>query len=691
MRPIFRTFTVGATALGLVLAGGLTASPATAAPAGGIVINEVYGAGGNNGAALNQDFVELYNPNDVAVDLNGWAIQYASATGAFNNRTVLSGSIPAKGYFLYGGASGATGAPIPAPDVVGSLNLSGTNGKVALTFDEVPPTSPTGGNVSDYVGFGTANAFEGSAPAPAPSTTASISRDDEHSDSGENAADFTAGAPSPTASGATEPEEPGDPVTVAIAEIQGTGTASPLQGQLVTTTGVVTAHYPTGGFDGYVLQTPGPDTTPGASDAVFIYSAGTVGDVALGDEVTVTGEVGEYFGLTQVTVPSGAAVVTGGNPASVQAYSGPWPATAGEREAVESMLYQPTGAFTITNTFSTNQYGEVGLAVGDEPLLQPTEVAAPGSAEASDQIADNAARAVVLDDGSTTNFLSAANRSLTPPYVSLDAPVRVGASVTFNGGVIIDYRNNAFKLNPTTPGPAPVMFENDRTAAPSAVGGDFTVASFNVLNYFTTLGDQVAGCEAFTDRTGDPVTVDSCPGNGPRGAFESEDLGRQQAKIVAAISALDADVVGLLEIENSASVDGVADEALSTLVDALNAAAGTDRWAFVPSSSDLPDASGQDVITNALIYQPAAVSLVGEARALGTESSEPDGAFQNAREPIGATFAPVGGGEEVFVAVNHFKSKGSAGPWPGDADTGDGQGASNESRVRQAEALSTLR
>lgn len=689
VRSIFRPLAVGATALALVLAGGVVAAPAQAVPANRVLINEVYGAGGNSGAALNQDYVELYNPNDVAVDLSGWAIQYASATGTFNNRTVLSGSIPAGGYFLYGGASGSNGGAIPAPDVTGALNLSGTNGKVALTDDSVAPTSPTDANVSDYVGFGTATAFRGSGPAPAPSTTTSISRDADHLDTADNAADFAAGAPSPanTSGAPEEPEEPEPPVTLTIAEIQGTGTASAHQGATVTTTGVVTAHYPTGGFNGYVIQTPGPDTTPGASDALFVFSSVTVGSVALGDEVTVTGVVSEFNGLTEITVPAGGAVLTGGAPPAVEPYSGAWPATDAEREALESMLYLPTGEFTVSNTFNTNSFGEVGLASGDRPLIQPTEVGAPGSAEAGAQAADNAARAVALDDGASTNFLSTANTGLTPTYVSLTDPVRVGAEVAFSAPVVVDFRNNAWKLNPTSPGRGPVTFENTRTATPDPVGGDFSVASFNVLNYFTTLGEDVAGCEAFTDRTGDPVTVDECPGTGPRGAFEDEDLERQQAKIVAAITALDADVVGLLEIENSAVVDGVADEALATLVDALNEAAGSPRWAYVPSSPELPDPSLQDVITNALIYQPAAVSLVGQAKALGTESDEPSGAFQNAREPIGATFAPVGGGESVFVAVNHFKSKGSAGPWPGDVDAGDGQGASNESRVRQAEAL----
>ena len=178
----------------------------------------------------------------------------------------------------------------------------------------------------------------------------------------------------------------------------------------------------------------------------------------------------------------------------------------------------------------------------------------------------------------------------------------------------------------------------------------------------------------------------STPGCAPRGAWDPADLKRQQDKIVSAINALDADVVGLLEIENSATVDGVPDEALGTLVDALNTAAGSDVWAFVPSSSELPPAAEMDVITNALIYKPAAVERTGPSRALGTLSGD-DQAFGNAREPIGQIFTPAGGGEPFFVAVNHLKSKGSAGPWPGDADTGDGQGASNESRVRQAEAL----
>src|SRR5690606_14934354 len=128
------------------------------------------------------------------------------------------------------------------------------------------------------------------------------------------------------------------------------------------------------------------------------------------------------------------------------------------------------GDLTVSNTYSTNQYGEVGLATGATPLLQPTEVGRPGSAEAAAVVADNAARGVVLDDGASTNFLGSGNGALTPPYVSLENPVRVGAAVQFTQPVVVDYRNNTWKLNPTSPvvagGPAPVTFEDDRTAAP---------------------------------------------------------------------------------------------------------------------------------------------------------------------------------------------------------------------------------
>ncbi|MFC0645900.1 ExeM/NucH family extracellular endonuclease [Cellulomonas phragmiteti] len=695
-----RTATGALTALALLLTGGVATAGAahgavsTDAP---LLVNEVYGGGGNSGAPFDRDFVELHNPGDAPVDLAGYSLQYASVAGASWQVTPLSGSVPAGSTFVVGQAYGSNTAAADVPvDLEGTgVPMSATNGKVALVAGVTALTCSVGcadvDVVVDLVGWGpTASSFAGSGPAPATTNATSVARDAAHTHTADNAADFTVGAPTPTPAG-TDPQEPGDPQAVTIAEIQGTGAASPLVGATVTTSGVVTAAYPTGGYNGYVLQTPGSGGGDVAartgSDAVFVYSPATVGQVTVGQHLRVTGEVAEFNGLTQVVVAAGSVEVLPAADAPTPV-AAPWPADAAARETLESMLFEPTGELTVTNTYSTNQYGEVGLATGTTPLLQPTEVGRPGSAEAAAVVADNAARGVVLDDGASTNFLGAGNGGLTPPYVSLENPVRVGAAVQFVEPVVVDYRNNAWKLSPTAPvvagGPAPVTFEDDRTAAPEPVGGDLSIASFNVLNYFTTLGDATPSCVAYRDPSGEPVTVRE--GCDQRGAWDAADLERQQTKIVAAIAALDADVVGLMEIENSARVDGVADEAVATLVEALNEAAGAETWAFVPSSAELPPAAQQDVITNAIIYRPEAVTPAGASRALGDQSGSGQ-AFVNAREPIGQVFTPTDGGEPFLVVVNHFKSKGSAGPWPGDADAGDGQGASNESRVRQATAL----
>ena len=507
------------------------------------------------------------------------------------------------------------------------------------------------------------------------------------------------------------------PAVRTIAEIQGTGAVSPLVGQTVSTSGVVTAAFPTGGLKGFYIQTAGtggPRNLAVASNGIFVYQpARDLNSAAVpGNFVTVTGAVSEFNGLTQLTALTTGVVDAGDAPSLVTASTtATWPATETQRESLEGMLYNPTGKYTVTNTFSTNQFGEVGLAFGTKPLIQPTEVAVPALPK-PDAIkaveADNAARRVVLDDGSSTNYTAISNDAaicvsrptpcltngnLTPPYVSNTAPVRVGAAVTFTANVIVDYRFNLWRFQPTAPiGPAntgvPATFTNTRTSAPNeaALGEeDLTVASFNVLNYFTTLGEGAAGCVAFTDRDGDGNTVNS--GCDQRGAWDSDDLNRQQQKIINAINALDADVVGLMEIENSAALGEKTDEALATLVAALNSAADAPIWVYVPSSTELPAATEMDVIANAIIYKPAVVQRVGESRALGTESGTLE-AFDNAREPIAQVFKKKGGGGDKFLfVVNHFKSKGSAGPFFGDGDQGDGQGASNESRRRQATAL----
>jgi 5'-nucleotidase len=571
--------------------------------------------------------------------------------------------------------------------------------------------------VVDFVGWGSANDFAGAA-APATTSVTSVSRDASHTNTVHNAADFTlSNPPSPAACGDACLPGPTGPEAKTIAEIQGTRSSSPLAGQTVTTRGVVTAAYPTGGFFGFYLQTQGTGPEPngaGASDGVFVYqsSGGLDADAAVGNYVEVTGVVEESFGLTRIKASGADIVDAGAGFSPVQPLTVPWPRTNEGRESIEGMLFQPTGSYTVTNTFATNQFGEVGLAVGTKPLIQRTEVAPPGSPAAAQVDTDNAARLVTLDDGASSNFTASSysastcrgrpvpcllNGDLTPAYVSTSAPVRVGAPVAFTRPVVVDYRFDLWRFQPTARvvGPenagSPVTFTDTRTPAPDVAGindvgtADIKVASFNVLNYFTTLGTDDAECLAFNDRDDNGTNVrEGCP---QRGAWDSGDLGRQQEKIVSAINRLDADVVGLMEIENSAKLGEPRDEALASLVAALNEVAGPGTWAFVPSSAELPSAALQDFITNAIIYKPGNVMRVDQSRALGTHSEERQ-AFANAREPIGQVFKKKNGKAEKFLfVVNHFKSKGSAGPFPGDEDTGDGQGASVTSRILQAQAL----
>ena len=488
---------------------------------------------------------------------------------------------------------------------------------------------------------------------------------------------------------ATVPAQAAD--EVAIADVQGTGDTSPLAGQTVTTRGVVTAAYPTGGYNGVVLQTPGTGgdvdlSTHAASDGVFVYSSGIAADVRVDQVVEVTGRVSEYHGLTEITADSWTVLdepAEAVKPATVD-----FPLGESERESLESMLLQPDGDYTITNNYTTNQYAEIGLAAGDEPLPQPTNVVRPGTAAYDEVVAENARRLVTLDDGASTNFFSSSNQDTPLPWLRPDNEVRVGAPVEFTTPMVLDYRNDLWKLQPTAQLTAddaePVTIGSTRQSAPDDVGGTVQIATFNVLNYFTTLGEDYGAsgagtCTYYRDRDGANVTVNSCTNDGPRGAANTANLERQQDKIVAAINRLGADVVSLEEIENSAAFGIDRDTALRHLVDALNDDAGAGTWAYVPSPRRVPEV--EDVIRTAFIHRTDAVRPVKESTILD------DPAFDNARDPLAQEFRPrrAGSKSDFVVIVNHFKSKGSGSGE--DADQGDGQGASNASRVRQAHAL----
>ena len=719
-RNTWKPAACGAIAAG-VLASGFAALPAAAAPAataaqtaaGAVVINEAYVNGGSTNAPYTHKFVELFNPGDAPVTLDGMSLQYRSSggTSAPTGVVALKGTIPANGYFLVqGGSNGGTGAALPEADQAsGTLNPSGSSGTIVLAGQATALTGLATGSVLDdervvdLLGYGSSNTFETAAAASPNGTTNPFSMNRSGGvDSDNNAADFAlSDAVTPVASDETAPEpepepEPEAPALRTIAEIQGTSNVSPLAGGTVAARGVVTAAYPSGGFNGYYLQTPGTggEQDPAArtaSDGIFVYSPATVDDVAIGDYVEVTGKVGEHYGMTQLSVDDGGLAQLAQPAEAVKAAAVVWPATDAEREKLEGMLLRPEGAFTVTDNYSLNQYGEIGLAAGEKPLVQPTAVGAYGSDAFWAETEKNAALAVTLDDGATTNYLgSDRNKDIPLPYLSPEDPVRIGSAADFTGDVILDYRFDLWRFQPVgeltgddRAGLQPASFSNTRTAAPEEVGGNISIASFNVLNYFTTTGDQLAGCAAYTDRDGNPVSARNCDA---RGAYDAENLERQEAKIVAAINALDADVVALEEIENSAKFGKDRDAALATLTAALNEALAAEgepaEWDYVRSPGELPAPADEDFIRTAFIYKKDAVQTIDES----VIHNDTD-AFANARKPLAQTFKVKhgGAGTKFIVVANHFKSKGSGGATGENAD--HGQGAWNAARTAQAESL----
>jgi len=190
-------FSRSAAALLAVLTSLVWAGSALGSPSG-VVISQVYGGGGNSGATLTNDFIELYNAGSTAVSLNGWSVQYASSAGSTWQRTNLAGSIAPGRYYLVQEAAGAGGTVgLPAPDASGTIAMSATSGKVALVTSSTLLSGSCPG-AEDFVGYGAANCFEGSGAAPGLSnTTAALRAGDGAIDTDNNASDFAAGEPNP--------------------------------------------------------------------------------------------------------------------------------------------------------------------------------------------------------------------------------------------------------------------------------------------------------------------------------------------------------------------------------------------------------------------------------------------------------------------------------------------------------------
>ncbi|WCH20916.1 ExeM/NucH family extracellular endonuclease [Aeromonas salmonicida] len=477
---------------------------------------------------------------------------------------------------------------------------------------------------------------------------------------------------------------------IPVPAIQGTGSSSPLvpagkfeSEQAYATRGIVT-QVVNGLYKGFFIQDLQGDGDPASSDGLFVYSTQANSAIVPGAEVCVSGKVKEYFNQTQINADE--LVVTQPMVALLPAVD--LVPVAGETlnqllERHEGMQVRlvPESSLVVTRNFSFDYDGKrnnLVLAYG-APLIKSTQKFAAQSEEASQWALRNQQNQLVVEtDAKTPDGVL----PWYPAFNAEDGYLRVGDKLNGLEGAL-GYSYNLFRLVASNRIDSNDIDHSgwDRVETPElAEAGDLRVASFNVLNFFTTV-----------------VGGDANPTGSNRGALTVSEFEKQRTKIVSAITRLNADVVGLMEIENNGYGDN---SAIANLVEALNAAQPDEadhyRWIASPDGQPI----GTDAITVGLIYRPASVTPQGaaslivlpvqQAEALDA-SGKPVAINQGMRESLLQQFSSPKGDAPLTLVVNHLKSKGSACfedyPDYASADPLDGQGHCNALRVSAAKVL----
>ncbi|RPI83476.1 MAG: ExeM/NucH family extracellular endonuclease, partial [Chloroflexi bacterium] len=455
------------------------------------------------------------------------------------------------------------------------------------------------------------------------------------------------------------PEACGDPFTP-IYEVQGSGAASLLIGTEVAIEGVVVGDFQNnaslddGNLNGFHVQTPTGDGDTATSDGIFVFAPGGM-DVAVDDAVRVRGAVSEFNGMTEITA-SQIWVCSTGSSVTPTSLSLPV-ASLDDFEPYEGMLVTFPQSLVIAEYFNYDRFGEIVLT--SERHLTPSAEFEPGSPELAQAVQDFLLDRITLDDGRTNQNPDPAIHPNGNVF-DLTNLFRGGDTISNVTGVL-DFSFGLYRIQPTEG--ADHTNTNERTSGPEDVGGNLKVASFNVLNYFTTIDTGAFICG--------PAGNQEC-----RGADDADEFTRQRDKIVAALAAIDADVVGLIEIENHP-----ADAPTADLVAGLNDVMGAGTYDYVVTG-----AIGTDAIRQAIIYKPASVTPVG-AYAILDSTVDPRFLDDFNRPVLAQTFMDNTTGGIFTVAVNHLKSKGSDCNDIGDPDLGDGAGNCNLTRLAAAQAL----
>jgi len=631
------------------LPAGISPGASNLCPTGNLVINEVdYDQPGIDSA----EFVEITNNGAASLNLDLYSLVLVNGSGGgasvYNTIDLPDVDLAAGDYYVVcANAAIVADCDLDANPDTDFIQNGGPDAVALVLNQEVIDTISYEGNTAAPYTEGSGVGLEDRGVE----ADMGLSRCPDGTDTDQNSNDFLFQSSTPGA--ANQCEQCGGPATF-IHEIQGNGPSTPIPGA----TGIVIEGVVVGDFQDTTTQLSGffiqeedtdADADPLTSEGIFVYDHGFGVDIAPGDVVRVRGTVSEVFDLTQLG--SVSAVMVCGSGASVTTSPLDLPVTAiDDLEPYEGMLVAFPETLYATEHYNLGRYGEVWVSA-DGRLWNPTNVVAPGTPALDLQELNGRSR-ILIDDGSNVQ------NPPVVPYLAMDNTLRLGDTVQNLTGVL-SYGFSYYRLHPTIP-PAFIR-ANERIAAPVDPGDTFTVAGFNVLNYFN--GDGQGG--------GFPTS---------RGADSLSEFNRQRDKIIAAILATEADVLGLTEIEN----DGYGTySAIQDLVNGLNAAAGPGTYAFIdPGDTQI----GTDEIAVGFIYRTASATPIGAAAILDS-SVDPLFLDTKNRPSLAQTFEASATGERLTIAVNHLKSKGSDCNDVGDPDMGDGQGNCNVTRTNAATVL----
>ncbi|MET8414690.1 endonuclease/exonuclease/phosphatase family protein [Streptomyces sp. NPDC005134] len=676
-----------------------TALPAAfAAPSSTAVISEVYGGGGNSGATLTRDFIELANAGSSAYDLSGFSVQYlpgSPSAGSLWQVSALTGSVASGGRYLVAQAAGTGGTvALPTPDATGTVAMSATSGTVALVSGTTPLTCKTAADcaadtrIVDLVGYGSAVVREGSGPVTGTSATASVARAASLADTDDNAADLSAGAPTPVnasgeTSGGAGPGDPGNPTepgTVRVHDIQGTTRVSPLDGQSVTGVPGIVTGVRTSGSRGFWIQDATPDADPRTGEGVFVFTGSAAPAVAVGDSVLVSGKVDEYYpstttqSITEITAPR-VTVLSSGNalPAPVVLDAASVPdayVPSADGGSIDALALDPaTYALDLYEslegtrveiadtrvTGATTAYHEVWVTI--KPNENPTRRGGTLYSSYTDQ---NTGRIKVM---------------------SLDAtrpvPVaNVGDVLSGTTTGVLDYDSfGGYNLQATELGTL-TDHHLRREVTRKQKGKELAVATYNVEN-LDALDEQ--------------------------GKFDTLAAG-------VAVNLSSPDIVSLEEIQddNGAVNDGTvgSDATLKRFTDAIVAAGGPQyAWRYIAPENGKDGGEPGGNIRNVFLFNPERVDFVdrpgGDATTAVTAVKTKKGvtlsaspgriaptsdAWDDSRKPLVGEFRFHG--KPVFVIGNHFASKGGDQPLHGRYQ--EPTRSSETKRVKQATEVNTF-